>query len=424
MNLAQQIRRNWVAIVAVLGLLTIAGVVGGYILINQRLRLPWEDIYSVKVELPTGQAITPGQGQAVTVAGVQVGEIVDVKLRDGRAVVRLAVEREKLDGVHADAKVLVRPRTGLQDMTIDMDPGSTTAPRLGADDLLPVSRATPSVNVDEILVGLDGDTRGYVQALIQGLGTGLSGERPLNLRSLLKTSQPVLARTRQLTSALTGRRRELRRLISNLATLSGRVAGQSGDLTRLVSQANATFGAVGAQDAALRDALRRLPGTLDEADAALASTRPLARALTPTLTRLRPTARELAPALREVAALSRTGVRAVPQLRGLSREARGTARQLSAAVGDLTPLTADLDRSATQLERITNMIAYNPPGSQEGYLFWLAWFAHNANSMLSTQDANGSVWRGQLIASCANVQAGALLLPALAPLAQAGICPK
>jgi phospholipid/cholesterol/gamma-HCH transport system substrate-binding protein len=424
MTLRTQIQRHLSTILAIIALLVVAAVVGSYILVNQRLRLPWEDYYAIKAELPTAQAITPGQGQTITVAGVEVGEIGDVSLKNGRAIVRMDIKRDKLDKVHADAQVLVRPRTGLQDMTIDMDPGTESAPVLDEDDVIPVARSTPQVNVDEILAGLDGDVRGYVQSLVQGLGDGLKDGRALNLRELLKTSRPVLAKTDELQSALTSRRRELRRLVSNLASLTGRVDDQSVDLQQLVEQGNATFGAIASEDAALRTALSELPGTLREADGALTAARPLARALKPTLEELEPTARRLVPALEDIASLSRTGLPAVQQLRGLSREARPTVRQTSAAVQQLIPLTADLTRSVDVLRRITNTIAYNPPGREEGYLFWLAWFAHNGSSMLSTQDANGAVWRGQLIVSCSNINQAGLLVPLLAPLASAGICPE
>ena len=56
------------------------------ILSNQRLTLPgWvpvigKDFYEIKAELATAQAVTPGQGQTVNVAGVKVGEIKSVKL--------------------------------------------------------------------------------------------------------------------------------------------------------------------------------------------------------------------------------------------------------------------------------------------------------------------------------------------------------
>ena len=63
--------------------------IGGYILSNQRFYLPaWvpvvgTDFYEVKAELATAQAVVPGQGQTVNIAGVKVGEIGEVELEDG-----------------------------------------------------------------------------------------------------------------------------------------------------------------------------------------------------------------------------------------------------------------------------------------------------------------------------------------------------
>ena len=43
-----------------------------------------KDFFVVKAELSTAQAVTPGQGQTVNIAGVQVGEISKVELRTAR----------------------------------------------------------------------------------------------------------------------------------------------------------------------------------------------------------------------------------------------------------------------------------------------------------------------------------------------------
>ena len=84
----------------------------GYILSNQRFYLPaWvpvvgTDFYEVKAELQTAQAVVPGQGQTVNIAGVKVGEIGKVELEDGRAVVEMKIKREvraDLQGRHDPA---------------------------------------------------------------------------------------------------------------------------------------------------------------------------------------------------------------------------------------------------------------------------------------------------------------------------------
>ena len=50
------------------------------------------------------------------------------------------------------------------------------------------------------------------------------------------------------------------------------------------------------------------------------------------------------------------------------------------------------------LDRVANAVAYNPPGSEEGYLYWTAWFFHNVNSVFSSQDAHGVMTRGLFVA--------------------------
>ena len=85
------IRKHWLDFVAIIGLILIAGAVAVYILGHQRLTLPgWvpfvgKDFFVVKAEISTAQAVTPGQGQTVNIAGVQVGEISNVELKDGKA---------------------------------------------------------------------------------------------------------------------------------------------------------------------------------------------------------------------------------------------------------------------------------------------------------------------------------------------------
>ena len=105
---------------AVLGLGVLA-----YIVAHQRLRIPVveEKPFQLHAELSTAQAVTPGQGQTVRVAGVQIGEISDVELRDGRAKVSMNIEQEFKGLIRRDATALLRPKTGLKDMFLEVDPG-------------------------------------------------------------------------------------------------------------------------------------------------------------------------------------------------------------------------------------------------------------------------------------------------------------
>ena len=85
------LRRNVARLIPLIVLAVIGIAVGTYILANQRLRFPVveEQPVRMKVELPTAQAVTPGQGQFVRVAGVRIGVIGKVELEQGHAVVTL-----------------------------------------------------------------------------------------------------------------------------------------------------------------------------------------------------------------------------------------------------------------------------------------------------------------------------------------------
>src|SRR5207249_6109468 len=115
-----------------------------YILSQERFHLPhWvplagSDFYKLNVELQTGQAVVPGQGQTIDIAGVKVGDVQSVTLRNGVAVVSVDMEK-KYAPVYRNARVLLRPKTGLKDMYLALDPGSHSAGALPSGGTIPVS---------------------------------------------------------------------------------------------------------------------------------------------------------------------------------------------------------------------------------------------------------------------------------------------
>ena len=66
---------------------------------------------------------------------------------------------------------------------------------------------------------------------------------------------------------------------------------------------------------------------------------------------------------------------------------------------------------------------FNPPGPEEGYLFWTAWFFHNANSILGVEDAHGATWRGLVMFGCSTAGEVVKQAPALAPTGEIPACP-
>jgi phospholipid/cholesterol/gamma-HCH transport system substrate-binding protein len=424
MSFARQVRRHAVELGAVLFLVVCASAVGAYVLAHQRVRFPWQHVYTVEADFSSAAAVAPGQGQTVDVAGVKVGEIGSVTLHDGHARVALQIRRDKLPAVYANARALLRPKTGLQDMSVDLDPGTPSARKLGDGDALPVSQTLPDVHFDEILASLDSDTRAWLQTMLQAGARGLTG-RAGDLRALFEAGAPTLRSSRRLTDAINGRRRELSQLVHNLRVLQRSGAAQTGDIRSIVSAGSATFSALARHDADLRASLDRLPGTLEAARGALAAARPFARTATPTLRALEPAVTDLNGVLPKVDPLLRDARPAATRIRGLVHRAVPVAADLQPALKNLQAVTPHLSNAFSVLQYVVNELGYNPPGPEEGYLYWTAWFFHNADSILSVEDANGVAWRGGLIASCSTLAGLPANAPELALLVpQLPVCPK
>ena len=110
--------------------------------------------------------------------------------------------------------------------------------------------------------------------------------------------------------------------------------------------------------------------------------------LGPTLAELQPAAEGLAPALEAFQSFAKETKPAIEdQIGPFTVTAQPTAAALRPAAADLADVQPELADSFEVLNQLFNGLAYNPPGKQEGYLYWLAWANHMAASMLSSQDA-------------------------------------
>ena len=428
------IRKHWKDFAAICALFLVALVVAAIILGHQRVHLPWSDFYEVNAEMSTVQAVTPGQGQTVDIAGVEVGEISSVKLEDGKAVIGMRIEK-KYAPIYRDATVLLRPKTGLKDMVAELTPGTPSAGKLDDGGTIPVSQTLPDVNLDEILSSLDADTRDYLRLLLNDGGQALKGNGRA-LGQTLRRIEPTARYARQVNEALATRRENIKRVVHNFSLLTEELGKRDDQVAGFVQNTNAVFATLSQQDAALRDTLRQLPGTLSVTQTTLGKTERLAKALGPTLQALRPGARALGPALVQTRPFLRESTPVIrDQLRPFARAALPTVQELRPALRDLAAATPNTSRSFDVLNALLNTVAYNPPGkTDEGYLFWQSWLNHLAPTVFSQQDAHGPIRHGLIVLSCqtaqtlrvvaaANPLLGTLVQLLNAPT-QEQICPK
>lgn len=415
------LRQYWWAVAVIIGAMILATVVAGVLLVNQRFPLPWVETYTVKAEFSSAQAVTPGQGQQVTVAGVQVGEISTVELRDGRAVVSLSIKKGKLAEIHRDAKMTLRPRTGLQDITLELDPGRTSSPVVPDGGTLDATRTTRQVQFDEVLASLDSDSRAYVQQFLAATDRGLSGNTA-QTRRVLRLGTPTAEQADRVLRVLTDRRRNLSRTVSSLGGVAERLQDRDASIAATVRRAADTLRTVGGRDAEVRSSLQQLPATLAQVDGTLTDTAAFSRELRPAAVALRPAVKDLRAALPDLDPLLRAIPAGIEPVARLGKVTRKPTADLRTSLDTLRPQLGNVSRLAKSLQWTTNVLGYEPPGEENGNLFWFSWFWHNANSVLANEDAHGVAWRGQAILSCTSLTGLDVLRPVVDVLNATRVC--
>ncbi len=402
------IRKHFIDFIAIIGLLVLAVFVSSVILSNQRFTLPgWvpvigKDFYEFKGEFKTGQAVTPGQGQTVNVAGVKVGEIARVELVDGKAVLGLKLDQGDDDQVtvYEDATMLLRPKTGLKDMTVELNPGTPDAGELEEGDTIPVAQTAPDINLDELLAALDDDTRTWLRVLISDGATGLDG-RGKDLGDTIRTFRPTARALREINSGLARRRENIARVMHNFSLIADELGDRDDDLARFVDTNGAVLRVLAEQDANIRSTLQELPPALASTKNGLERVGQLSDQLGPALSALRPGARALAPMQRALRPFFRDTTPVIrDSVRPLVRASRPLVSELRPAVNSLSRATGDLYSTLRVVNLLLDLIAYNPPGVEEGYLFWLSWANHLGANVFNTQDAHGPIRRGAVVIGC------------------------
>lgn len=395
-------RKDTIAIVV----LAIAGVVMMLgIFIQQKASLPaWlpavgEEFDQVTAEFSTAQAVTPGQGQSVNIAGIQIGKVTSVNLDDGHAVVGMDIEPRYMELIHPNATFQLRPKTNLNDMTVEVDPGSGREPiEDGAHFTL--SQTNPNTNLDAFLATLDADTRQYLQLLVAGGAQGIGG-RGKQLSNAFRRFQPFVHYSAKLNKAVAARRVALSRVIHDFGLLTTELGRHDAAIKRFVTSSRSALGNFANQQESVQAAFEEFPSALRAARAGLASSNRFSRAAYPTLIELIPQAQALTPAFRATERLfSETTGPIRDQIRPFTREIRPVLTHGAEAAKPFEKTVRNFGNSLGGFNSFLNGLSYDPKGSTESYLFYLPWLNHNYNASYTIQDAHGPVQRGLVMVSC------------------------
>jgi phospholipid/cholesterol/gamma-HCH transport system substrate-binding protein len=403
-------RSNTKAAVALVGLIVIGCAVGSYILSNQRLNPPaWvpvvgEQTFEVKAEVESAQGVMPGQGQAVNVSGIKVGDIASVNLEDGRAIATLRIE-DRFSRIYPNASILLRPKTGLKDMVVELDPGSpSSGDPLEEGAMLSNEQSNSDVNFEEFLSSLDGDTQDYLKLLVGDAGRTFRNGGGRDLANTFRRFQPLSRDFAKANRYVVQRREKLAKVIHNFSAIATELGAHDRELARFVGGNAAVFRRLANQNQNLAETIELLPSTLQSGNTALAKIDKLGRSMQSTFTNLQPTARALGPSLKQLSPFfAKTAPVIQKQLRPFTEEVQPIARELRAPARSLAKSTPDLVKFTEVFNSLFNELAYDPPGKENGFMFYLPWANHNTNSTVSSQDGIGTLRRAMLMISCSQL---------------------
>jgi ABC-type transporter Mla subunit MlaD len=289
-------------------------------------------------------------GQAVRIAGVEMGEVSAVEPVGGDSPAVVVTMKLKDDAlpIHKDAQIKVRERLFFEgNLFFDIRPGTPAAGDLDDGDTIPVSQTSAPVQLDQVLGTLKSNTREDLQKLLIGYGEALNGQPQPGedddqdpdtkgetagkaLNDSYEYSADALRGGAILNDSTRGTElHDLSRLIGSQQKIFAALSSREGSLKELVTNFNTTMGALAAEESNLRATIRALPRVLEAA-------RPALDNLNAAFPSTRAWALEMIPGVRETPATIEAGFPWIRQTRALLSPA-----ELQGLVDDLQPAVAD-----------------------------------------------------------------------------------
>src|SRR3954471_13754 len=262
------------------------------------------------------------KGNLVQVSGTAIGKITEINLTpDGQADVAMHITKDGWMPLHQGTLATIRQASlsSVANRYVNLEPAPNSNPPLKDGDVIPSSRTTSTVDLDQIFNTLDKRTRNALTGVIKGFADQYDGEGPRANRGWLYLNPPLAASSR-LFNELNRDTPMLERFLVSSSKLVTDLGEKRDDLSGLVFNLNQTFNAIGNRKEQLARAISLLPpfmrranttfvnlrATLDDLKPLVDESKPVAPKLRRLLAELRPLTRGARPTLRDLTRLIRT----------------------------------------------------------------------------------------------------------------------
>jgi phospholipid/cholesterol/gamma-HCH transport system substrate-binding protein len=326
------------------GLIGVVVVVVFSYLAYTKFANPFGHKYTVHATFANANGLQPGS--LVRIAGVNVGTVSSVSSEPGcksasttqnacqAADVTMNITNEGLP-IHDDARFAIRPRIFLEgNFFVDVSPGTPSAPVAKDGHTFPIQQGVEPVQFDQVLTGLQQNTRQNLQTLLQQYGKAVKQGGPAFNKSIQYWLPAYEYSSIVAHDALGIQPHDLSNWIAAQGQVSGAVDTHPQNLENLITDFNTTANAFARQNKALEQTVLQLPRTLSAAI-------PAFNALNAAFPPLRKFARALIPGVKSTGPMVDASLPFVTQLNDLVQPA------------ELRGLTADLRPTVPALAKLT-----------------------------------------------------------------------
>ncbi len=323
---------------------------------------PFASKFTLNATFANANGLQPGS--FVRIAGVNVGMVSKVSPEPGckpnskdqsachAAEVSMVITNQGLP-VHKDATFAIRPRIFLEgNFFVDVSPGTPSAPIAHQGYTFPVQQGVEPVQFDQVLTGLQANTRANLQTLLKQYGTAVKVGGPAYNRSIQYWLPAYEYSSIVAHDALGLKPHDLSNWIAAQGPVAGAIDAHPQRLESLITDFNTTANAFARVQSSLQNTVIQLPRTLAAAtpafnalNASFPPLRRLARALIPGVKSTGPTVDASLPFITQLNALVQPS-----ELRGLTADLKPTVPALAALTNDTIPLMKNEVRPAASCE--------------------------------------------------------------------------
>ncbi|WP_320670033.1 MlaD family protein [Patulibacter defluvii] len=330
-----------------LGLAGIGAVVVMFLIgYNAPNTIPGRSYYTVKAQFDHADNLTAHY--QVRIAGRYVGQVLNPRVQDGKAIVDLQLQPD-VGPLKSDTTLRVRPRSPIGVRFVELAPGEHGQP-LADGATIPASQTSAATELDEVLNTLDAPRRAQAQTFMQQLGAGVL-DRGEDVNDLIDRTPRTLTGVDRLMGAVNARGGAPERFVAGSESAAG-----AADPVRETIRQGFQVGSDALQPFA--NGGDQIRATLETAPPSLATAREGLRATDPLLVEVSGFSRALLPALRPAP-------RGLNETSKLLRDSRAGLRSLRTTLDtaeDATPPTLKLLETADPvLPSITTGLRHSLP---------------------------------------------------------------